>query len=76
MMQNLLRLSAHRSGRRPGAPPRPHEEVSPEAVARNVVSAVEKGRRHVRMPKRTLLYPLLVEAPRRITEWLLIGVKA
>jgi short-subunit dehydrogenase len=52
------------------------KEVAPEHVARNVVAAVERGRRHVRMPKRGVLYPMLVEAPRRITELLLVGVRA
>ncbi len=51
------------------------KEVTAEHVARNVLSAVQHDRRHLRMPKRGALYPLLVEAPRRITEWLLIGVR-
>ncbi len=52
------------------------KEVTAGSVARNVVAAVKSGRRHVRMPKRALLYPMLVEAPRRITEILLTGVRA
>jgi uncharacterized protein len=52
------------------------KEVTADHVARNVIAAVQHDRRHVRMPKRGALYPLLVEAPRRITEWLLIGVRA
>jgi short-subunit dehydrogenase len=52
------------------------KEVTPEHVARNIREAVEHDRRHVRMPKRAALYPLLVEAPRRLTEWLLVGVRA
>jgi uncharacterized protein len=52
------------------------KEVTPEHVARNIRAAVENNRRHVRMPKRGAVYPLLVEAPRRITELLLIGVRA
>ena len=51
------------------------KEVSAEHVARNVVTAVQRDRRHVRMPKRGALYPMLVEAPRRITEILLTGVR-
>ena len=51
------------------------KEVSPEHVARNVLQAVERDRRHVRMPKRDALFPLLVEAPRRITEIILTGVR-
>jgi short-subunit dehydrogenase len=40
-----------------------------------LVDAIEHDRRHVRMPKRDILFPLLTEAPRRMTEWLLVGVK-
>src|SRR5581483_4335622 len=39
------------------------------------VDAVRKNRRHVRFPKRAVLFPLLSEAPRRMTELLLVGVK-
>jgi len=39
------------------------------------VEAVVKEHRHVRYPKRALLFPLLTEAPRRITEMMLSGVK-
>ncbi len=39
------------------------------------VEAVEKEQRHVRYPKRALLFPLLTEAPRRMTEMILVGVK-
>lgn len=52
------------------------KEVGAEHVARNVRAAVEHDRRHLRMPKRGAIYPLLVETPRRITEWLLLGVRA
>ena len=44
-------------------------------VAAALVSAIESERRHVRMPKRDILFPLLTEAPRRMSEWLLAGVK-
>ena len=50
-------------------------DLDPDAVAAATVDAVARGRRHVRMPKRDVLFPLLVEAPRRITEVLLTGVK-
>ena len=43
-------------------------------VADEVVEAVQKGRRHVRIPKRMALNSLLGEAPRRITEVMLSGV--
>jgi uncharacterized protein len=48
----------------------PRDEVADETV-----KAVESGRRHVRLPKRAALFPLLAEAPRRMTEILLTGVK-
>jgi short-subunit dehydrogenase len=50
-------------------------DVSREVVATQVVDAVEKGRRHVRIPKRGWLFPALVEAPRRFSEVILTGVK-
>lgn len=46
-----------------------------ETIADDTVEAVRKGRRHVRHPKRAILFPLLSEAPRRMTELILIGVK-
>jgi short-subunit dehydrogenase len=51
------------------------KDVSKETVADDVVQAVEKGRRHVRHPKRAVVFPLLAEAPRRTVEILLTGVK-
>jgi short-subunit dehydrogenase len=49
-------------------------DVPPEKVADEVVEAVQKGRRHVRIPKRAALLPLLSEAPRRFAELMLTGV--
>jgi short-subunit dehydrogenase len=49
--------------------------VAAEAVASDIVLAVEKGRRHVRHPKRLSLTYALGEANRRITELALTGVK-
>jgi len=49
-------------------------EVPREKVADEVVEAVRKGRKHVRMPKRAVLFPLLCEAPRLTVELLLTGV--
>ena len=49
-------------------------QVPREKVADEVVEAVRKGRRHVRLPKRAVLAPLLSEAPRRSMELLLTGV--
>jgi short-subunit dehydrogenase len=51
-------------------------DVSPDDVAADVVAAVERGRRHVRHPKRALAFPLLAEAPRRTVEVLLTGVRS
>jgi uncharacterized protein len=49
-------------------------DVPREKVADEVIEAVQKGRRHVRLPKRAALFPMLCEAPRRTTELLLTGV--
>jgi short-subunit dehydrogenase len=51
-------------------------DVPREVVATATVDAIAKGRRHVRLPRRAVLFPLLAEAPRRITELLITGVKA
>jgi short-subunit dehydrogenase len=51
-------------------------DLDVDAVVDALVDAIERERRHVRMPKRDALFPLLAEAPRRMTEWLLAGVKA
>jgi short-subunit dehydrogenase len=45
-----------------------------EKVADEVVKAVLKNRRHVRLPKRSAPMALLVEAPRRAAEIMLTGV--
>ena len=45
-----------------------------EKVCRGAVDGVAKGRRHVRYPRRALAFPLLTEAPRRMTEFILSGV--
>jgi len=49
-------------------------DVPREKVADEVVEAVQKGRRHVRIPTRVALFPMLSEAPRRIAEVLLTGI--
>jgi uncharacterized protein len=51
-------------------------DVSREKVADEVVDAVRKGRRHVRIPKRMALQSVLAEAPRRATEVMLSGVRS
>ena len=49
-------------------------DVPRQKVAAEVVNAVKKGRRHVRLPKRGVVNAMLVEAPRRATELILTGV--
>jgi short-subunit dehydrogenase len=49
-------------------------DVPRETVADEVVEAVQKGRKHVRMPKRMAWQSLLTEAPRRITEVMVTGI--
>ena len=51
-------------------------DIPKEQVADEVVAAVEAGKRHVRLPKRAFAFPLLNEAPRRIIETLLVGVRS
>jgi len=51
-------------------------ELDMAAVVRELVAAIEHQRRHVRMPKRNALFPILTETPRRMTELLLAGVPA
>ncbi len=49
-------------------------DVPREKVADAVVEAVQKDRRHVRIPKRAAFFPILCEVPRRTAEVLLTGV--
>ncbi len=51
-------------------------ELDMDDVVRALVDAIEHQRRHVRLPKRNALFPILTESPRRITEVLLTGVPA
>lgn len=50
-------------------------DTSLERLCRATVRAVAADRRHVRLPRRALAVPLLSEAPRRMIEWALIGVR-
>jgi short-subunit dehydrogenase len=50
-------------------------DLEMHAVVDALVDAIERERRHVRLPKRNALFPMLTEAPRRMTEWLLAGVR-
>ena len=49
-------------------------KVSREKVADEVVRAVQKDRRHVRVPKRSAGFPMIAEAPRRAAEIMLTGI--
>ncbi|HEV7524713.1 MAG TPA: SDR family NAD(P)-dependent oxidoreductase [Acidimicrobiia bacterium] len=44
-------------------------------VVAALADAIEHDRRHVRLPRRSALFPLIVEVPRRVTEFLLAGVR-
>ncbi len=49
-------------------------DVPRTTVARELVRAVQRDRAHVRLPRRSLPFAELVEAPRRIAEVLLTGI--
>lgn len=49
-------------------------DLDTDEVVDAIVRGIEHDRRHVRLPKRDIAFPLLAEAPRRITELLLTGV--
>jgi short-subunit dehydrogenase len=49
-------------------------DVPRETVASKIVEAVQKGRRHVRVPKRNAAFPMMAEMPRRTAELLLTGI--
>jgi len=51
-------------------------ELDMNDVVRGLADAIEHERRHIRLPKRNALFPILSESPRRITELLLAGVPA
>jgi uncharacterized protein len=51
-------------------------DLAMDDVADALVRAIDERRRHVRLPRRDAAFPLLTEAPRRLTEWLLAGVDA
>jgi short-subunit dehydrogenase len=51
-------------------------ELDMDHVVAALVDGIERQRRHVRLPKRNALFPILTETPRRITEMLLTGVAA
>jgi uncharacterized protein len=49
-------------------------DLDPDVVAHSIVDAVRGDRRHVRIPRRSSLLMMIGEAPRRLTEIMLIGV--
>jgi short-subunit dehydrogenase len=49
-------------------------DLDPDVVARAIVDSVRRDRRHVRLPRRSSVLMLIGEAPRRLTEIMLIGV--
>jgi uncharacterized protein len=51
-------------------------ELDMDRVVSELVAGIEHQRRHVRLPKRNALFPILTETPRRMTEVLLLGVRA
>jgi short-subunit dehydrogenase len=50
--------------------------LKPHRVAYWTVRAVEKNKRHVRLPYRAWVLYAIAEIPRRMTEWLVAGVSA
>ncbi|MGD9572738.1 MAG: SDR family NAD(P)-dependent oxidoreductase [Thermoleophilia bacterium] len=50
-------------------------DTTPERLSRATVEAVQRDRRHVRLPRRATTFAMLTEAPRRITEMTLSGVR-
>ena len=50
-------------------------ETPLEKVVKAVVDAVEGDRRHVRLPSRAAGFTMMTESSRRMTEWVLTGVK-
>jgi short-subunit dehydrogenase len=49
-------------------------DVPREVVADSVIDAVKHNRRHVRLPRRAALNPIMTEVPRRFVELVLTGV--
>jgi len=50
-------------------------ELDMDDVVAALVGAIEHERRHVRLPRRNAMFPILTEVPRRMTELLLTGVR-
>jgi short-subunit dehydrogenase len=50
-------------------------ELDPHDVAEAMAGAIEAGRRHLRLPRRQAPMSMIAEAPRRIGEWLTLGLE-
>jgi short-subunit dehydrogenase len=50
-------------------------DLDVRVVADALADAIEKQKRHVRLPRRDAVFPMIVEVPRRLTEFLLAGVR-
>ena len=51
------------------------DDLEPRVVVDAMADAIERQKLHVRLPRRDALFPLITEAPRRLTEFLLAGVR-
>lgn len=49
-------------------------EMDPAKTARDIVRAVERGKRHIRRPRRTAIFAMIAAAPRRAAEIFTWGV--
>lgn len=49
-------------------------DVDADDLADAIVTAVRRNKRHVRLPRRAVAYPLMTEGPRRLHELLMTGV--
>jgi short-subunit dehydrogenase len=50
------------------------QDLDPRTVAVAIADAIASGRRHLRMPRRQAPMSMIAEAPRRIGEWLTLGL--
>lgn len=49
-------------------------ELDPRTVAEATARAIGSGRRHLRLPRRQAPVSMIAEAPRRLSEWLTLGL--
>ena len=50
-------------------------DLDMRVVVDALADAIERDKRHVRLPRRDALFPMITEVPRRLTEFLLAGVR-